>query len=211
LEALSKLNRLSAIGATSSKEYHEADTIVKSNNINSKNKKIIDELLAFEAKYPQYRIISLSKVVELMGKYNLCLGVLSKYEETIPEVNQNNIYDYIKLNVPKVSKHSEENLGRILMGGTGDLGEGLLMVAPKKFFSKDLVEQNGFMLGKLDKPKFSFKVDYTLKPTDPIVLSQLRIEHYESTEPYFHIVDAWDVEANDPNVSKHIPVQAGKN
>ncbi len=191
---------LRSLGFTGSKTFTQEsikDSIIR--EVRSKNE-LIEALKAIEAKYPDYRIISLSKVVKLMKKYNLCFGPAHNYTEIIPQKN-----------IQELKKYDSERIKT----GTGGFLDSVerrskyQVVAPRAFFKKDLVSVNGFLLEK-QKANFEFKFPELKFETDPIVLHRLHIPE-AGNEIFFHVVTAWDIEANDEDVTNDIGIVSTSN
>lgn len=198
---------LRSIGMTNSKTYHrekiKAEAVKSAIEANT----ALENLLKIEASHPQYRIISLSKVISLMKKYNLCIGQLSDYISVIPQSNIEELKKYEEEVSPKVraSYHSIESL---LDGKLSRHQESTyFIVAPREFFSEQLVNVNGFLI-RADKPKFALKMGSPGHVPDPIVLNPLNIT---GPDRFFHIPTAWDIEADDELVTTKINLPTGDN
>lgn len=199
LPTLSKsLPILEKIGATKSKNYIAIMGQRQVQEGVAKHNDVINALLSIETKFPEYRIIDMHSVMALMEKYKLAMGYIGDYMEAIPDVNQQNIADYIAICKVNVANH---NLTTIVGDPRNYSGE-LLIVAPPNFFDKKLVHINGFMC-RMERPKLNFKIEYP-DLTDPIVLNPLAVN--SENRQYFHIVDAWDLEADDAAVSNNIAI-----
>lgn len=202
-ESISKV--LSSLGLTSSKNY-EALAVVreKSSKIKEINS-VVKQLQEIESKYPSYRIISLSRVMELCKKYNLAVGTIEDYTEMIPEENIKHLQLYTNdvSKEVKVRINTVENLVENHIWSRNC--QRFFIAAPPAFFKKNLTNVSGFMI-RLPKIKASFQDfskafanPFALK--DPIVLQPLDVF---SREVYMHIPTAWEVEAFDPYITTQI-------
>lgn len=186
-----KIELLNSIGFTASKTYQQE--VQKTGTVQKirQESKFINEIRAIEATYPQYRLIGLKAVMNLMKKYSLCFGQISDYTHMVPVQNALEIKEYNDL---KIQRASMGPLGEIFNGG-------MFIVAPKAFFKRGLINIEGFMTSvQRDKVK-KMSLEAFRMPTfatDPIVLNPVLSS---SNELLFHVVTAWDVEANDDAVT----------
>lgn len=172
----------------------------------SRHNSIIARLQEVEVRFPQYRIISLSKIMSLLDKYNLYLGHTKSYIQEIPVKNIEEIKEYKNL---VGSKYRVDYHGFLSMSTAHRYNCEYLIAAPKPFFEPGLTEVNRCLL-KLEKAELKYRTpDMTsMFDTDPIVLRPLDIA---SGEIFFHIVTAWDLESTDEEVTKDIPKQIENN
>lgn len=161
----------------------------------SATNEIVQQVLEIEAKYPKYRIISLSKVIELMKKYQLVFGSVSDYTGPVPEENIKELEEYeATVNKSDVAKYPSV-LDFISDYRNHHIDENTyFIVAPEKYFSKNVQSIEGFML---PKEEMNQMLPSNSELTDPIVLNPLKIQG----QGLFHIATAWDIEAEDPLVT----------
>lgn len=144
-----------------------------------------------------------------MDKYNLVFGGISDYEEMIPKENARELAQYDTEVAKRVGVSGETVAEQFMDHFTGrEYGDThkYFMVAPESFFSKRLTNVKRFMLDMGNKPKLTFKASMDafsapVRDTDPIVLKKLKVN---SKDIFFHIATAWDIEANDPEVTTKI-------
>lgn len=80
----SKLERLQAIGATSTKQSKEIEELIAKEMA---NKKLIEQITFYRNKYPMYKYITKQTVSEICKKYGLVCGDLSLFKGDIPKKN----------------------------------------------------------------------------------------------------------------------------
>jgi hypothetical protein len=189
----SKTNELLEIGAISSstlqKERLKSEQLKSVKEYNTS----VSKLLEYEAKYPQYRIIDYSSIIKLCAKYKLMISSLSNYKEMIPQKNIDEIMEYGK-NMP-IAYHS----GSIKRKLFSESPSTFLIVAPFDYFKEG--KKIGNFVVPVKSFKFSFNFRFSVPTPDPIVLYELPIS---GNKKYFHIVSAWELEAEDELVTKQI-------
>jgi hypothetical protein len=195
---------LEKIGLKSSKTYlskkEQRKMLQKVEDHNS----IVNRLLALEAKYPQYRIITLSRVMQLCEKYGLVVGKIEDYTEMIPEENIREIEQYMQSISYTDRFHASSITALLRKSFVMREDNSFFIAAPARFFRKELTNIEGFMvdLPKVKLQVMNFTDAFTIKmETDPIVLQPLAVV---DKDVYMHIPSAWDVEANDEHVVRRV-------
>lgn len=191
---LGKAERLSKLGFNKtkinskaqefSKKAGEIEEEVKSNN------KLIEAIVYFTNKYPQYKFITKDSVLRLCKKYNLILGGVGEYIGGVPEKNLQDIEAF---------KVNEEDEAYQVDYGFGD----------NYFYSQEESKRRiKYRMSHIPRlcpfsivaPQKDFDIrqdqkvsNFQIVPKDPIVLKSV----YYGNERYFLIVTAWGIEAED--------------
>lgn len=170
----------------------------------------IQRLTYLEGKYPNYRIITLSKVREIAAKYGLVIGMLPNYTGMIPQKNVKELKEYTRAIRPVDQRYVKDLLSVLSPNSQGGHETTYLIVAPPQHFEKDLKNIKGFMvrLPEVKGKLMNFKEAFTPAP-DPIILNVLSVP--TAHEVFAHIATAWDIEAEDEAVRKDVGLSSTEN
>lgn len=167
-----------------------ADIMLKKRLSDDKRKasqNLLNALIYFSTKYPQYKFITEENVLELCKKYNLYLGNVDIFTGSIPEAN---IQDILVFHIDMkdrvyLVRGRERSFNEAHVDHTSPISTNFQIAAPLKDFdtrnvlifseSRELIE---------------------LPAKDPIVFCPVMFKDVK----YYLIVTAWDEEASDPLV-----------
>lgn len=166
-----------------------ADIMLKKRLSDDKRKasqNLLNALIYFSTKYPQYKFITKENVSELCKKYNLYLGNVDLFTGSIPEAN---IQDLLEFHVNErdrvyLTRGRERNFNDAHYDGSPILIN-FQIAAPLKDFDRRNVLIYSESRELIELPA-----------KDPIVLCPVMFENVK----YYLIVTAWDEEASDPLV-----------
>lgn len=204
---------LASIGARQSSTFKRHEQLSGIKEKLSEEREVASALTKLEARFPKYRLISLSAVMTLADKYGLKIGMFKNYTGEVPQDNIQELKAY-QNTVDASTSACYETIEKMFAQDESYNGRNrrnqFLIVAPKQYFDKSVSEVAGFMI-PLPKVKakfmdFSKAFDFSAILTDPIILCPLT--GIPGTEVWAHIATAWDLEAEDPMVKKEIDIIA---
>lgn len=187
-ELIKKQKRLERLGFDCTSISEKAEEEIKKSNkieqINKKNKEIVEAIKYFQVKYPMYKFITKESVEKLCEKYGLVYGPVDCFIGNVPDKN---IEDMEKFHIDDEDKayHSRfKDLGYTNYQSAIGHREAVMfeIVAPITDFDVDSLKLNKFKLER--KP---------VVKDDPIVLQAIRF----ANSTFYLIVTAWGEEASD--------------